>query len=162
MFAEVWNGATWTLQTPTTPVGGSSPSLGSVSCTSANRCTAVGQYFNGSRQVPLAERFSGASWIVQNAPPPAGATLSGLKGVSCSAMSECSAVGWSRNGANPYKPLAERWNGTSWVVLATPTPFGSQGSFLNAVSCPSVIDCTAVGYFTDNSHADELLAEQLS
>jgi hypothetical protein len=38
--------------------------------------------------------------------------------------------------------LAERWNGASWKIQATPSPSGGN---LLAVSCTSATACTAVG-----------------
>jgi hypothetical protein len=45
--------------------------------------------------------------------------------------------------------LAEAWNGTSWRVQAIPTPQGSTGSSLFAVSCTSASACTAVGDYSN-------------
>jgi hypothetical protein len=39
--------------------------------------------------------------------------------------------------------LAERWNGTSWVIQ--PNPAGANGIVLSAVSCTGAAACTAVG-----------------
>jgi hypothetical protein len=61
LVAEVWDGSTWTLQTPPTPSGATSRGLSGVSCTSATACTAVGHYVSGGAGVvvTLAERYSG-------------------------------------------------------------------------------------------------------
>jgi hypothetical protein len=56
--------------------------------------------------------------------------------------------------------LAERWNGRSWTVQATPDPAGAGYSQLNGVSCPSATDCTAVGYYYNESSVFFPLAEQ--
>ena len=66
--------------------------------------------------------------------------------MSCASATACTAVGaaigkTSRRSVN----LAEAWNGTSWRVQAIPTPPGSTGSSLFAVSCTSPSACTAVG-----------------
>ena len=47
----------------------------------------------------------------------------GLYGVSCTGRKECTATGLAstRNGQN-YKPLAERWNGTTWAKQTSPIP----------------------------------------
>ena len=41
--------------------------------------------------------------------------------------------------------LAERLSGTTWAVLPTPNPPGTQGDFISSVSCTSLSRCTAVG-----------------
>jgi hypothetical protein len=160
IFAEIWNGSSWTLQNPPVPSGGSSPFLDGVSCTSATACTVVGQYFNAGKQIPLAERWDGTSWSVQTPAVPAGRPQSGFKGVSCAGINSCSAVGFARAGNGKEFMLAEHWNGTTWALQPVEAPAGTQGGWLNAISCPSLIRCEAVGFFTDNSGVDELLSEQ--
>src|SRR5947199_7821415 len=46
-----------------------------------------------------------------------------------------------------YQTLIERWNGTSWATVASPTPQAEQTNVLNAVTCVSASDCWAVGYY---------------
>jgi hypothetical protein len=53
-------------------------------------------------------------------------------------------VGTYGSGSGPGKTLAERWNGTKWVIQRTPKP-GQTDDELNAVSCPSRTVCFAVG-----------------
>jgi hypothetical protein len=73
-------------------------------------------------------------------PAPAGPNA-GFNGVSCTSASACTAVG-NRTVA---RTLAERWNGRTWHVQATPNPGGGQEIFLAAVACPASTVCTAVG-----------------
>ena len=73
-----------------------------------------------------------------------------LTGVSCTGRSQCTATGvaTTRTGKN-LKPLAERWNGTSWAVQSTPTTNtgGWLGGTLDGgVSCTSSTACMAAGY----------------
>ena len=73
-----------------------------------------------------------------------------LIGVSCTGRAQCTATGLvsTRSGKN-VRTLAERWNGTTWVVQATPTPLtgGELGGTLSAgVSCTSSHACVAAGY----------------
>lgn len=73
-----------------------------------------------------------------------------LDGVSCTGRAQCTATGLvtTRSGKN-VRTLAERWNGTKWVVQATPTPLtnGLLGGTLSAgVSCTSSHACVAIGY----------------
>jgi hypothetical protein len=93
-----------------------------------------------------------ASAAGQAAQPSTAAALPGgqLNGVSCRLPSLCLAVGsWAKG------TLAERWNGSSWHVQATPDPAHATGSSLNAVSCRSRRLCIAVG-----SSSKGLLAER--
>ena len=73
-----------------------------------------------------------------------------MYGVSCTGRKQCTATGLAstRNGQN-YKPLAERWNGTTWAKQTTPIPNsgGLLGGTLTAgVSCTSSSACMAAGY----------------
>ena len=43
-LAEVWNGTSWSIQTTPGPSGGQLLTLSGVACTTANGCTAVGDY----------------------------------------------------------------------------------------------------------------------
>src|SRR5947209_3840531 len=73
-------------------------------------------------QVTLAERWNGTGWSVQRTPNPSGALVSSLRGVSCTAPTACTAVGSYVSSVGAQVPLAERLNGTSWSVQATPNP----------------------------------------
>jgi hypothetical protein len=159
-LAEVWNGTSWTVQTTPNPKGATDSALGSVSCSSATACMAVGQFDDsaGARMM-LAEGWNGTSWTVQTTPNPKGATNSSLDALSCSSATGCTAVGYYENSSNTYETLAEVWDGTSWTVQSTPNPNGATNSYLGAVSCSSATACTAVGYYQNSSFTDEPFAE---
>ncbi len=85
-----------------------------------------------------------------------------LDGVSCTGRSQCTATGTAttRTGKN-LKPLAERWNGTSWTVQSTPTTNTSGwlgGTLDGGVSCTSSTACMAAGYSYSKSYS-RLLGE---
>lgn len=156
-LVERWNGVDWSIQPAPSPMAyvGAGSLLGSVSCTSATACTAVGWSHNKSGyEVPLAEHWNGVSWSVEPTP----GVLGVLFGVSCASPRTCTAVGV--RGGETAKTLAERWNGVSWSTQATPNPAGRQGALFNAVSCPSTTVCTAVGSSTDNTGGTYTLAER--
>ena len=98
--------------------------------------------------LPLAygEPAIAARWVIRRAPQPAVSFSTVLKGVSCTSMSACTAVGYNlpikAGGSNATVALVERWNGSSWAIQRTPS---SLGSSLSGVSCPSRTACTAVG-----------------
>ena len=150
-LAERWNGSTWSIQTTPNPAGASDIFLQGVSCTSASACTAVGDYFNGTATVTLAERWNGATWSIQHTPNPAAAPGSILvNAVSCASASACTAVGTYSNGTMNVM-LAERWNGTRWSIQHPSSPSGSQASTLAGVSCVSATACTAVGNYNNGT-----------
>lgn len=163
--AEGWDGTAWTIESVPVPSTAQSSSLIGLSCTSATACIAVGGYSvksgggPGSLR-PLAERWNGTSWTIQAPPNPSGASFSG---VSCASATACTAAGAQSNSAGDALSLAEQWNGNTWTVQTTPNQSG--GTFFNnllGISCPSVVACTAVGDYGDNTGTESLLAESYS
>jgi hypothetical protein len=164
-WAEVWNGTTWSIQTIATPSGGRNAHVNGVDCTAANACTAVGDFINASNKgVPLAERWNGSNWSVQNVPVPSGNT-SQFSSVSCSTTQftiGCNAAGFvTKNGIS--LPMAENWNGSSWSVKPTqsPDPNVSRSTF-SSVSCSSLITCMGVGFYDTSTGVEAPLGEQYS
>jgi hypothetical protein len=145
-LAARWNGSTWTIQATPNPAGPDSALLTGVSCTSASACTAVG--YSGTSTgttATLAEHWNGSTWTIQATPNPPGAARTLLTGVSCASASACTAVGYSGTSTQTAT-LAERWNGTTWTIQATPNQTGQGGDNLQGVSCASGNACIAVGY----------------
>jgi hypothetical protein len=160
-LAERWNGTAWSAQEPPDPTGAKESTLNGVSCTSSTDCTAAGYFENSSGRVaPLAEKWNGTSWSVQELPNPTGAKEVYLEGVSCASSSECVAVGEFFNSSEKYVPLAERWNGASWAVQEPPIPAEGEFNSLDGVSCTSSGECTAAGYFENSAEKDLSLAER--
>jgi len=131
ILAESWNGTSWTIQSVPSPSGSTSAGLSSVSCTSPAFCEAVGSFFGGSGQAPLAETWNGTTWSAQPVPFPAGEIEAFLGSVSCTSATFCMAA-----GGDPS--VAEMWDGTSWTAQALP---GGGG----LVSCDSPSFCMALG-----------------
>src|SRR5215472_8907806 len=163
-LAQRWNGRTWRIQPTPSPADGGN--LIGVSCPSRSSCLAVGGHANPFNTfVPsgtLAERWNGSTWSIQPTPnPPGGGWF--LTGVSCTSPSACTAVGGRL--APPGKPtgtLAERWNGHTWHIQATPNPPGHHAKLLAGVACTSRSSCMAVGNEFDPATGEGLgtLAER--
>jgi hypothetical protein len=143
-LVERLNGTTWAIQATPTPPGGAGAFYG-VSCTASTACTAVGAAESGETFSTLAERWGGSAWTVQTTPNPTGVNAPYLTGVSCASATSCLAVGHALDSSNLAKPVAERWNGTTWALQTTPTLAGSQSSLVG-LSCVSASACTAAGY----------------
>jgi hypothetical protein len=147
-LAEAWNGTSWSIQPVPLPAGAARAFLNSVSCTSASACIAVGSSLDSaSNNSPLAERWDGTSWSIQQTPAPAGGQAVILNGVSCPSATSCTAVGSYQASGVPFT-LAETWDGTSWSVQPTANPASADDRALSGVSCRSAGVCTAVGYFS--------------
>jgi hypothetical protein len=117
-LAERWNGARWTIQrTPNVSHIGYT-ALTAVSCASADTCIAVGTYDLG---VGIAEHWNGTRWTIQRLPTPPGAPGEGPDvtpvSIACTSPTACMTVGTTEN-----MMLAERWNGSSWIIEPTPSP----------------------------------------
>ena len=136
--------SSWAPQSTPNPTGNMYSELNGVSCPSATLCLAVGDNDNASgTTVTLAERWRAGAWSITSTPVPSGATSSALGGVSCPSTTVCIAVGNYISGGGPTRPLAERWNGSTWTLQSVTGPTGMAA--LSGVSCTSVTVCTAVG-----------------
>jgi hypothetical protein len=146
-LAERWNGGMWTVQPTQNPGGAARSFLVSVSCPTANACTAVGFSIRPSgADHTLAEHWNGKKWAIQGTPSPAG-QMSQLTSVSCFSATACKAVGTSASGA-----FAEAWNGKTWKIRQTPAPRGGTGTALRGLSCISATACIATGGYFNGSH----------
>src|SRR5215467_5538734 len=160
-LAEHWNGTRWRIQATPNPSGAEFSFLSAVSCASSSACSAVGGYGNSSGTlVTLAERWDGTRWRIQATPNPSGAQFSFLNAVSCTSASACTAAGGYGNSTGEIVSLAERWDGVTWRIQATPNPSGAQVSFLGAVSCRSASACTAIGSSTSSLNTPVTLGER--
>lgn len=106
-----------------------------------------------------APTMAGASgWKVQPTPNPS-LPNGYLAAVSCSSVTNCTAVGDFENDAAVTRTLAMHWNGGRWRVQATPNPPGAIASTLSGVSCTTTA-CVAVGYYVNRAGSVLTLAER--
>ena len=160
-LVEHWNGSSWTVATSPDP-GGALTSLTGVSCSDATNCVAVG-YSAGigayEPASPVAERWDGSGWSLVTIPSHSQVTL--LNGVSCPSPDSCFAVGSAGIPQIGYQnSVVESWNGRSWSNVTSAKRSGTDGTFLNAVSCPSATNCFAVGGYTSPDRRNHTLAER--
>ena len=158
-LVESWNGSVWSVVPSPNPTGATTSVLTGVSCTSSLSCIAVGGSVSAGTILTLVESWNGSVWSVVPSPNPAGATTSGLSGVSCTGPSSCDAVG-NAISSSATNTLVESWNGSAWSVVSSPNPKGATNSQLLAVSCTSVTSCDGVGS-TATSGVTKTLVEQL-
>jgi hypothetical protein len=148
-LAERWNGTRWAIQPIPTPAGAHGSGLLGISCTSATNCLAAGAYNTTSSQdgpvLPLTERWNGSRWTILPTPNPAGAVQTFLGGVSCTSPSACTATGEQHSASGVVHTVAERWDGASWTIQATPNPAQVQFASLGGVACTGPSACVAVG-----------------
>lgn len=159
-LAEHWDGTRWSVQRVPAP-SGSVSYLAAVSCASTTVCVAVGSAGDrsGSRDAALAEGWDGRRWALERALRPTGARASFFSGVSCTGRRACTAVGFSNDVDGTQAPLAERRNGRLWSVEPMPRVAGQPDAQLAGVACSGARSCTAVGFFTNVTGIDVMLAE---
>lgn len=163
-FADHWDGKRWSLyRLPIPSDVAKVTTFNALSCGSSSACIAVGtSYPSVTGTVMLAEHWNGKQWLIQT-PPASEGLPSQLFGVSCTSPRACTAVGnynTTPDGSGPSHTLAERWNGTRWMIQTTPNANKDNG--LLGVSCASSTACTAVGYSDKypGSYAPGALAER--
>jgi uncharacterized protein YjbI with pentapeptide repeats len=122
-------------------------SLTSMSCPSAARCLAGGNYQSTAGSDAMLLSWSGKNWTAAQAPLPANANqnpVAQVTGMACPSTTTCFAVGAYSGNNNEYGLLLH-WSGGKWTAATAPTPAGSPAIFLSAVSCPSTTLCFAAG-----------------
>ena len=167
-LVQHWDGAAWGVVDSPNTSATQHNYLSEVACVSASDCWAVGRYYTGTAYQTLIERWDGESWAIVGSPNAntiTGALENVLSGVTCVSASECWAVGYAYTGdtvegvsAGVYQTLIERWDGSSWTIVSSPTAAGS--SLLNAVKCVAASDCWAVGYYYTESGVSQNLIER--
>jgi len=130
-LVERWDGARWSIVASPDPADVSV--LYDVSCVSATDCVAIGDAIVRDQSIPLVLRWNGTRLSSETSP---GSVP--LDAVSCTSPTNCLAVGSSGNGVS--QSLAERWDGTTWSVVAGPSPG------VGRLSCVSATDCIAFGF----------------
>ena len=126
VFAESWNGTTWSLTEPVTPTGAKSSKLVGVSCTSTTACIAVGAYVNsGGTQVAFGESWNGTAWTLKEMSIRR-ARKAPACGVSCASSTSCIATGRYVNSGGAEVTLAESWSGTAWSLTEPLNPTGAK------------------------------------
>lgn len=134
------------------PKGGDTDvELSSVDCVDPSFCIAVGAFrpndsftsYEDEHTVVL--RFDGRRWSVMRSPSTPEADLDG---VDCVSRVDCVAVGESVNAQGESSPLIEQMRKGAWSVVFSPAPdfYSQNSSHLQAVSCISMNNCTAVGW----------------
>jgi hypothetical protein len=118
-FSEHWTKGGWVLQRTRNPAFVTF--LYAVSCSSPDACTATGYDETGMTWPvkTLAERWNGRRWAIQSTPNPA-VYAEELAGVSCSSLTDCTAIGNDFDPRRGQFALAEHWNGKRWREQATP------------------------------------------
>lgn len=143
-----WTGSSWTqVATPALAAGGT---FRAVDGSASNNVWAVGMRSvpagGGSvGAAPLTERWNGSAWSVTSSPTPSNATGAALEGVKTFSTASAWAVGnYTASTAPHARTLIERWDGTSWTVVPSPSPDPAV-NLLSDVDGASADDVWAIG-----------------
>ena len=151
---EHWDGSSWTIVTSVVPSDHSR--LNGVSCASPTNCWAAGYWFDAASNSTktLLEHWDGETWSVVDSPnatkiSPLIASFgdsSVLYDVDCASGSDCVAVGTYFDGLTSAT-LALRWDGTTWLLVDSPSMPAVASNTFYSVTCISASDCWAVGEY---------------
>ena len=136
---ERWDGTTWSF------VAGPSifDSIDAVVCRTSRSCAGVGV---GDETATYVATWNGKAWSDVSG----GGSVARLKRLSCPDPATCLAVG-EDDHLSP-SGFVERWDGTTWRLLASPGGAGEFTSFSD-LSCPTSARCFTVGSSFDRSDA---------
>jgi hypothetical protein len=134
--------------------------VSSVSCASAGSCSAGGWYMDSSSlNAPLVVSEVNGTW--QNAIRVPGMTaltqhiFGTVTSVSCASAGNCTAGGWYTDSADLSQPfVVNEMNGTWQNAVKVPgidTLNTGGDAVINAVSCATAGNCSALGSYTDSS-----------
>lgn len=140
---EHWNGTKWSIVASPNP-GPSNNSLRSIAVVSSTSAWVVGSYINAQGITEtLTEHWNGTKWSVVTSPNPGSSTNSFYSVARIAGTNQLWAVGTYSNG-NGGQTLTERWNGTQWKVVVSPT-MQANANFLSGVVASSLTNAWAVG-----------------
>ena len=143
--AATWSGGAWDVQPVIGYTGLSQASaLSGVSCPSPTSCTAVGWSRDGfGVDQAMVYRFDGSYWAqVETAGPP----LAHLSSVSCASDVACTAVGVQGVLPSVQQPVVATLETGTWDIRTLAVGGATTAGGLLGVSCPTDVDCTAVGF----------------
>jgi hypothetical protein len=156
-LAELWyGGRAWNVLA-TANDGKGTNGLYAISCRLVSVCAAVGEYVDSAGvQQTLAEQVTGSYWAIKGTTDLAGSLGNELDGVSCTAVTACTAVGDYQDETAAFTQ-GWAWNGTAW----RPERNARDQASLYAVSCSAPSACTAVGIWEQYDSAESfVLAER--
>jgi hypothetical protein len=126
---EHWDGTSWTIIPSPNTLPAEDNYLAGVTCASVADCWAVGYHYVNGLVSPvyqtLIEHWNGTSWNIVTSPNTSPAQANVLFSTTCASASDCWAVGYYVSGEAgvvnaAFQTLIERWDGTSWSIVASP------------------------------------------
>ena len=152
-FTQRWNGQSWSKPTWIS-ISGAKVYLDGISCAGPDDCYAVGgaSYPTSSGfSNMLVEHWDGRRWAGASVPTPTDNSGGGLNSISCPTSRFCMAVGSAVAGNYGSGGFVELFSNGHWSFSFPQTEGTPANAILDAVSCASPTNCTAVGSYADGS-----------
>ncbi len=144
--------------------------VGSLSCSGVGSCALGGIYLDSSgRQRPFVDTEASGVWqdvapvggINSLDTPPSGASgYSAVNGLSCTGTGDCSAIGYYTTSKYVIKPFVLTESAGVWgnaQALSSLNALTSGSALFESMSCSSVGNCAAGGFFRNPKGVDEPL-----
>ncbi len=159
---EHFNGSTWTVvPSPNPGIGsGAYNELSGITALSTNNVYAIGYYSTSTNAYQtLVEHFNGSKWVVMPSANMAN-THDLLNGVTALSANNIYAVGYAFTLDSVGHTLIERFNGTTWSVVSTPSP--GTLSVLSGVVALTAKNMYAVGNTFTGTSTNPTLIEHFN
>ena len=146
-LAEHWNGAGWSVDSPTA-IGTTDDKLLAIDGDTTTDVWAVGvTNTSGGLYSPVAERWTGTGWVSH---PPAlvGDYTTWLQAVAVVSSTDVWAAGSTQSladGRLPH-PVIEHWNGTGWKVVPVPDVMSNNTGGFDAAGTDAAGDVWFTGW----------------
>jgi hypothetical protein len=161
-LTEHWDGSAWSI-VPSPNVGSIGSVFSAVVALAPNNAWAVGDdTLNFASSQTLVEHWDGTQWSVVTSPSIA-SQENQLSSISALSANDIWAAGSATNNTTGgVQTLIEQWNGSTWSIIPSPNPSGSQPSVdgLQGIAAVSATDVWAVGYSENASGTLQTLSEQ--
>lgn len=152
-----WDGTAWArVPSPSPGRAPTGSTLNAVTATSSTNAWAVGTTYNGTASQTLVLHWDGKAWTRLASPNPGGVFRDNiLNSVAATSSTNAWVVGYYDDGT-VNRTLIERWNGTTWTKVSSPSP-GPGNAHLRAVAATSSTDAWAVGVFSNGIRSRSLV-----
>jgi len=155
---ERYTGSSWSVANSQDTSPTQDNVLNSVVCTSSMNCWATGDYFSGTRDQTLIERYNGTGWKIVASPNTDPMQDNVIIGVTCTSAASCWAAGIYDDGTNAHT-LIEHLDASRWTIDLSPNVRTPADSRLRAVTCASTARCWAVGDYSGVSNIQTLIEQ---
>ncbi len=162
-LVDTFSAGHWTASPPPAPPPNANAApqvfLQTVTCPATDACVAIGSYVDAKGNLPgLIETLSHGSWT------PTAVPRAAVFAVTCPAPGSCVAVGSTYGETGRLHGFIETLSRGTWSAPQAPLPENrarDPSPVLDAVTCPAVGSCVAIGAYTDTKLGHDDLIDVL-